>query len=88
MAERAAGYAASLHVTSLMPRSSARASAVTARDLSAGGSTEFVAGKLKELTDRQSKLVERQASKETERLEFDARRGDQRITREDAMAEG
>ena len=41
--------------------------------LSAGGSTEFVAGKLKELTDKQKLLEERQATKETEQLEFKAR---------------
>lgn len=41
--------------------------------LSTGGSTEFVAGKLKELTDRQSTLTGRQAAKEIEQIEFTAR---------------
>jgi DNA invertase Pin-like site-specific DNA recombinase len=41
--------------------------------LSTGGSTEFVAGKLKELTDRQADLAMRLAAKEAEQLEFNAR---------------
>jgi DNA invertase Pin-like site-specific DNA recombinase len=41
--------------------------------LSAGGSTEFVIRKLKELTERQSDLKERQATKEAEQQEFEAR---------------
>jgi DNA invertase Pin-like site-specific DNA recombinase len=41
--------------------------------LSTGGSTEFVAGKLKELTDRKLQLAERQTAKESEQLEFNAR---------------
>lgn len=41
--------------------------------LSTGGSTEFVAGKLKELTDRQADLTNRLAAKEAEQVEFGAR---------------
>ena len=41
--------------------------------LSTGASTEFVAGKLKELTARQANLKERQAVKEEEQQEFNAR---------------
>jgi DNA invertase Pin-like site-specific DNA recombinase len=41
--------------------------------LNTGGSTEFVAGKLKELTDRKLRLAERQTAKESEQLEFNAR---------------
>jgi DNA invertase Pin-like site-specific DNA recombinase len=41
--------------------------------LSAGGSTEFVAGKLKELTDRQADLAMRLVAKEAEQREFNAR---------------
>ena len=41
--------------------------------LSTGGSTEFVAGKLKELTDRQADLTGRLTAKEADQLEFNAR---------------
>ena len=41
--------------------------------LGTGASTEFVAGKLKELTDRQADLAERLTAKEAEQLEFNAR---------------
>lgn len=41
--------------------------------LSTGGSTEFVGGKLRELTDRQADLTERLAAKEAEQLVFNAR---------------
>lgn len=41
--------------------------------LSTGGSTEFVSGKLRELTDRQSDLAHRLSAKEAEQLEFNAR---------------
>ncbi len=41
--------------------------------LSAGGAPEFIAGKLNELTARQSDLNARLAAKEVERQEFDAR---------------
>jgi DNA invertase Pin-like site-specific DNA recombinase len=41
--------------------------------LNAGGSPEFVAGKLNELTDQRSSLRERLASKEAEQREFNAR---------------
>jgi len=51
--------------------------------LSAGGSTEFVAGKLKELTDRQANLTERLTNKEAEQLEFNARDSRFYASRED-----
>jgi DNA invertase Pin-like site-specific DNA recombinase len=41
--------------------------------LSTGGSTEFVSGKLRELTDRQADLAHRLSVKEAEQLEFNAR---------------
>ena len=41
--------------------------------LGTGASTEFVAGKLKELTDRQSDLAQRLTAKEAEQSEFNAR---------------
>lgn len=41
--------------------------------LNAGGSTAFVAGKLKELTIRQSNLRDQEAAKEAEQQEFNAR---------------
>jgi DNA invertase Pin-like site-specific DNA recombinase len=51
--------------------------------LSAGGSTDFVAGKLKELTERQANLAERLATKEAEQLQFNARDSRFYASRED-----
>ena len=41
--------------------------------LATGAATEFVGGKLKELTDRQANLAERLTAKEAEQLKFNAR---------------
>jgi hypothetical protein len=54
--------------------------------LSAGGSPEFVAGKLNELTAKQSQLRQRLASKEAEQQQFNARESRFYASREEIKA--